>query len=493
MGYVYARGRKLWIGFKGADGKPKQKATPYAVGQEDLAREVLRQVEDAIAARREYAPEGGALTLERFAGPWLEARRARGVATVDDDETRLRRHVFPVLGAMELEEIRPRHVRALVASLTTATAHQQPTKDGETKGPPRTLAPRTRSNVLATLRALFADAVADEVLRSSPVVIKREEVPTRIDADPRWRPTAVFDVEELQRLVRTDRLPDDRRVMYALMGLAGLRFGEAAALRWRDLQAGDPLARLWVAGSYSTKAKAEKLTKTEVPRAVPVIPELDVMLEQWRAVGWVELRGRKPEADDLVCPSRRGVCRSVNHGRKKLAQDLERLGLRDRRQHDLRRTFVSLARAGGADEGLLKWITHGPPATVLDSYTTLPWPTLCAQLHGLHLQLTYSRSKVLELQGEIWRGGRDSNQRTGAEHTRALASTTSEAAESRAVFADPGFGSPGRERADWGIQRQRVSDVSEAAAALLELCGGDLEAAQEALGAAARASTRARA
>jgi integrase len=481
MGYVYTRGRVLWIGYTDLNGKPQQKSTGYHVGEEDKAREVLREVEAAIAARVEYAPEGGALTLERFADPWLKARRSRGVATVDDDETRLRLHVFPVLGSMELEEIRPRHVRALVAGLTTATAHQQPTKEGETKSPPRTLAPRTQSNVLATLRALFADAVADEVLRSSPVVIKREEVPTRIDADPRWRPTAIFEVFELQLLVRTDRIPDDRRVMCALMGLAGLRFGEAAALRWRDLQPAEPLPRIWVAGSYSTKTKEEKLTKTEVPRAVPVIPELGALLEQWRTVGWVELRGRKPEPDDLVCPSRRGACRSVNHGRKKLSQDLERLGLRDRRQHDLRRTFVSLCRAGGADEGLLKWITHGPPATVLDSYTTLPWPTLCAQLHGLHLQLTYSRSKVLELQGEIWRGGRDSNQRPGLKRSQASAGTPSDGPGNTDVFAGPAAMASGQAAPDWGIQRQGVRTVSEVAQELLELCGGDLEAARGAI------------
>ncbi len=39
--------------------------------------------------------------------------------------------------------------------------------------------------------------------------------------------------------------------------------------------------------------------------------------------------------------------------------------------------MISLARAGGASNDLLEWVTHGPPSDVIDSYTTSPWETLC--------------------------------------------------------------------------------------------------------------------
>lgn len=53
--------------------------------------------------------------------------------------------------------------------------------------------------------------------------------------------------------------------------------------------------------------------------------------------------GRRAGADDLIILSRRGKNRSANRMLKKFQQDLERLGIRAGRQHDLRRTFISLA------------------------------------------------------------------------------------------------------------------------------------------------------
>lgn len=449
MGYVYSRGRKLYIGYTDAEGRQRQKATRYNVGDEAKAAEVLRQVEAAIAARKEYVPEGGPLTLERFADRWIEQRRKRGVSTVDDDKTRLKKHVLPALGAMPVDEVRPRHIRTMMAELSVGA-----------------LAPRTQSNVLATVRALFRDAVADEVISTSPVVLKKHETPTRKDADPRWRVEAKFSGEELKRIVRTEQIPEDRRVLYALMGLAGLRFGEAAALRWGDLMPEQPLARLWVAVSYSTKKKREKGTKTESPRGVPVIPDLAELLKKWREEGWREMLGRHPTESDLIIPSRRGVNRSANHMLKKLHQDLDRLKMPPRRQHDFRRTFISLCRSGGAREDLLRFITHGPSGSVMDTYTTLPWETLCDQAHGLHLQLTYSRSKVLDLQGKKWRGGRDLNVYARQRQRGAVAGDVSYIGD----FVDVSIsGQEGRGTQFIGFgrkHRKTVSTVSEGAQAL---------------------------
>jgi len=72
---------------------------------------------------------------------------------------------------------------------------------------------------------------------------------------------------------------------------------------------------------------------------------------------------------------------------KKLHQDLERIGLRQRRQHDARRTFISLARGGGARKDMLKWVTHGPGDDVMDDYTTPPWEALCEAVACLRVGL----------------------------------------------------------------------------------------------------------
>jgi hypothetical protein len=67
-------------------------------------------------------------------------------------------------------------------------------------------------------------------------------------------------------------------------------------------------------------------------------------------------------------------------GLRRSREDCKLLGLRERRNHDARRTMISIARAGGATKDLLEWVTHGPPGDVIDGYTTLPWETLCHQV-----------------------------------------------------------------------------------------------------------------
>ena len=59
-----------------------------------------------------------------------------------------------------------------------------------------------------------------------------------------------------------------------------------------------------------------------------------------------------PQPDDPIVPSRRGGVRNRHRSRDNLLDDLRRLGLRHRRQHDLRRTFITLARVDGAQRHL---------------------------------------------------------------------------------------------------------------------------------------------
>jgi integrase len=78
--------------------------------------------------------------------------------------------------------------------------------------------------------------------------------------------------------------------------------------------------------------------------------------------------GRRPHH-----PERLGEHRRVCRARRRFHEDLARLGLRKRRVHDLRRTFISLALADGARNDVLRWVTHGPDGDIVDLYTTLPW------------------------------------------------------------------------------------------------------------------------
>jgi len=72
--------------------------------------------------------------------------------------------------------------------------------------------------------------------------------------------------------------------------------------------------------------------------------------------------------------------RSDHDTYKRQRIDCDAVGLRHRRLHDLRRTGITLARENGADKDVLRLSTHGGAEDIMDVYTSLGWPKLCAQV-----------------------------------------------------------------------------------------------------------------
>ena len=208
MGSVYPRRNKLWIRFKGPDGWTQQKM-PYHVGEENKARKVLLDLEARIAAGAEFDPANasGPITVAAYARRWLEERR-RFVADSKNDEARLKYHVLPTIGGMRLEEVRPRHLAEMFRALRQANE----------------LAPKSILNVYSTVKALFRDAkIADLLTGDAPTILTKYQLGEAVDKDPEWRVTARYSRDELEILISDPRLPLDRRVFYALEGIAGLR------------------------------------------------------------------------------------------------------------------------------------------------------------------------------------------------------------------------------------------------------------------------------
>ncbi|HEX7942890.1 MAG TPA: hypothetical protein VF488_13850, partial [Gemmatimonadaceae bacterium] len=258
-------------------------------------------------------------------------------------------------------------------------------------------------HVYGTLRAMLNDAVAHELIPSSPCVLN-DELPAKRDKDRTWRRTAVFTRDEVEAIISAESTPDDRRVLASLMFLGAMRFGEAAALTWRDYDPTcAPLGKLVIEKSYSTKKRKVKGTKTDNPREMPVHPTLARILARWKLSGFERLTGRKPRPEDPIVPSRRGAYRNVNASLRRFHEDLERIGLRARGHHDARRTFISIARADGAVADTLHFATHGPDGDIMDDYTTMPWPALCAEVAKVRISLR--EGKLLEMPMPVAAGG----------------------------------------------------------------------------------------
>lgn len=326
-----------------------------ALFQELAGVGALRLLDESEQTTTVRAPVD-AVTIRRLHVKWLDHRRDIGLRNTLNERGQLEHHVLPVLGDTPVHQIRVRHIRELIDRMRTG---------GE-------LAPRTIRSVYGTLHKFFADLVVDEVLPASPCVLTKDQLPKIRDKNPAWRAGALFTRDELELLISTRAIPHDRRVINAILLLTGLRFGEFAGLRWRDLdERTEPLMRLAISHSY------DHGTKTESPRLVPVHPVLAEILLEWKRLGFPRMTHKTAGPNDLIVPSRRGRMRSRHQHRGKFLDDLHRLGLRHRRVHDTRRTMVTIARVDGARRDVLEQITHAPRGNILDLYTTLPWPTLC--------------------------------------------------------------------------------------------------------------------
>lgn len=259
----------------------------FSIGDESAAATWVAELEARVAAEqgsRPQAPAGG-LTLRGYAERWLAER---DVETVDDDRGRLYNHILPVLGDVVLTELRPRQIRDFVKALSGKRKLGNLRKDGTRMPCDELIAPRTVRHIYGTLRAMLNDAVADELIASNPCMLK-DELPAKVDKDRTWRRTAVFTRDEVQAIISAppEAIPEDRLVLDALEFLGAMRFGEAAALTWRDYDSTcTPLGKLVIERSYSSKARRVKETKTDNPREMPVHPTLARILAAWKLGGF---------------------------------------------------------------------------------------------------------------------------------------------------------------------------------------------------------------
>ncbi|PRP98550.1 site-specific integrase [Enhygromyxa salina] len=369
MGSVYPRKDSpyLWWAYQGPTGKRVVSRSPYRKGQERSAHRALSKIEAAIASRQADVASDQVPTLAEYADRWTAARKARGIRSHQEEARHLRLHILPRFGELPVTGVTKAHIKELLAALREQDK-----------------APRTIRNIHSTARSLFNDLLDDEIVETNPCDVHRKHLGRSGDKDPEWRSSALYKRDEIIRLISEPLIPPDRRVLYTISFLTGLRLGEVAGTCWRHWIPAEPASKLLIAHSYASS------TKTDTPREVPVHPLLELVLQAWREHGFEQAIGHAPQPDDPLIPSPRslggngshrhrkaGTMRTKNQVGKRFTRDLELAGIPHRRLHDARRTFISLAQADGAQREHLLPVTHSSGSTraAFDLYTTIPWST----------------------------------------------------------------------------------------------------------------------
>lgn len=383
--HIRVRGRALeaviYVG-----GKRKRLATGYFVGQEQEAEAVLRATEKLLDAPTSTvlpaapAPATAASTVRELARAWVENRKSRGRKDWVDIESRLRLYLLPALGEVPACEVTEAMMMDWVQGLESAAG-----QDVEK------LNPRYVRKIARSVRMLFKDGLKRGLLSRNPCAWDASDLP---DASTSSRKVGEgFLTEQVERLIYDERIGEDRRMLYALEFLTGMRTGEAAARTWQDWEPSflGNLGRIVAATSYDSKTRTmNETTKTGEEKWLPVHPTLADLLTAWKERGFERFFGRKPQPTDPIVPSRWAfrkraggrpypVYRHHSASWRCFRDDLEKLEIPHQRHYESRSSFINLCEAGGATDDDVGTLTHAGAKRSKDLYRRVKvlWPKLC--------------------------------------------------------------------------------------------------------------------
>lgn len=300
---------------------------PRTGRMKEMDRIITGTVQDAVRLReqlRDQILDAGQTNKEAprlgdYAESWIASK---GLALKPSSRTwyadRLDKHVLPVLGDVYLDKLTHDDLRTLQANLS------------------KRMAASSVNGVIAVVGMLLGDAVVEFDLPRNPAQRLRA-LPIRKwdDENPN-----ILSAPELGRVLEAvRRLAPQHYPLVATLAFTGLRFGEASALRWDDIDEGAGLIRVrrgqW-RGRVST-------TKTGKIRSVPLVPELAAVLRAHRE-GLVAKQ--TPGLDEgWVFPSSVGGLHHKEILRGAMKKALKAAGIERRfTVHGFRRTFNNLSR-----------------------------------------------------------------------------------------------------------------------------------------------------
>ena len=249
------------------------------------------------------------------------------------------RHVLPRLGGLSLRELSPRVVEGFQADLRAAGV-----------GDP------TIVKVMTLLQGVLQRAVIWQRVPSNPVTSIKKPRQRRSRVVRPLSPSCIEDVRAL--LLRSGGLRD--ATLVSVLAYAGLRPGEALALRWADVR------EQTLVIEKAVSMGIEKATKTGQTRTVRLLAPLSIDLAEWR------LRCGRPHERELVFPAHDGGVWSDddwrNWRRRVFAPAIRTAGLGAVPPYDLRHAFISLLIAEGASVVEVARQAGNSPTIALGTY-----------------------------------------------------------------------------------------------------------------------------
>jgi integrase len=330
----------------------------------DTKAEADGKLREALRDRATPTPAEGGLapdtTIKDATEIWLREIDERDLAQGTRDLYALaaRNYVVPLMGALVLREVRPPNVDRMLR-----TVH-------------RDNGPASAKTARAVLSGILGLAVRHGAIATNPVrqAAKLSSQPAKTGKAAKRRrkavaPRALTEQERESLLAKLDSsepatLYDTGDLIRFMLG-TGCRVGEAAALRWKDVDLG--------AGTVEIKA-----TITRSPGRPTQIQERTKTAAGWRSLAlpdWlVTVLKERREADRIgpgqeVFPSAQGRLRDPSNTADDLRRTLDPLGFDWVTSHTFRKTVATrLDDAGLSARKIADQLGHARPSLTQDVY-----------------------------------------------------------------------------------------------------------------------------
>ena len=326
----YGKGSRWLVRWRDPAGVQRKKAFRLKSEAEDFAGTLRHELRSGSYV----PPEAGKILVAEWADRWLDAQGHVKPSTLDRTRGVVLTHILPRWGRVALCAVTFTDVQSWVTALT---------REGS--------APRTVAKVCGVFRQIMEWAVQDKRLLRNPVAgvpLPRPGITDHRYLDHAQVAALAGECAGYAALVR-------------LLAYTGLRWGEAAAIRVRDVDLVRRRIRITASVTEVNGHLVWGTPKTHARRTVP--------LPRFLAAELVPLvHGR--DGDAVLFRSPQGaVLRVRNFRRTVFDPAVRRVGPPGFHPHELRHTAASLAIASGADVKVVQMMLGHKTATMtLDLY-----------------------------------------------------------------------------------------------------------------------------
>jgi len=344
-GSIYKRNNGTWRAMVTVQGRRLTHTAKTKNEGQNWIRGMLDEIDNGLTY------DNTRVSLETFMEDWLvSVEPSLRYNTFKQYSQITRQHILPVLGKIQLRDLKPEHIQQLY--------NQMVKKD---------FGLRTVQLVHSVIHRALVHAVK---LGSIP----RNPDDATTPPKPKAKEMRFLDENQVQQLLITARAKNDQ--LFALYHLAiatGMRQGEILGLKWSDLD--------WEQGLLQVQ---RQLTikkgggfEFTVPKTKAGVRRIDLgentlrILREHRQQQFIQMQmaGERWQENDLIFPSEIGTIYKRDKLRKQFKCLLKEAGLPAIRFHDLRHTGASLLLNNGIPVIVVsRRLGHARPSITLDVY-----------------------------------------------------------------------------------------------------------------------------